>query len=211
MTEVLAASPEAVGAVARALAEGAVVGLPTDTVYGLAARLDRPAALEAVFSLKGRPAGLALPVLVAGPDQLEAVVASWPPSAAALAEAFWPGPLTLVVPGRLEVAQAVGGDGSTVGVRVPDHGFVQDLCRTSGPLAVTSANPHGEPPCTEATQVARRLPGSGAASVAVVVDGGRCEAQPSAVVDCTVEPPVPRRHGPLSWAHVEAALGRLDA
>ena len=193
--------PEAVGPVAQALDAGQVVVLPTDTVYGLAARLDRPGALATVFALKGRPPGLALPVLVGSPRQVHQVAAAWPAAAASLADRFWPGPLTLVVPALPEVGAAVGGGGGTVGVRHPRHDFVGALCRETGPLAVTSANRHGEPPCTTAQAAAELFDGD-----LLVVDGGTCDAPPSTVVDCTQSPPSCVRQGAVPWARVEEAL-----
>jgi L-threonylcarbamoyladenylate synthase len=180
-----AEAPDAVDLAERALGEG-VVALPTDTVYGLAARLDRRGALRAVFELKGRPKDLALPVLLADPEQLGAVVAAWPDPAALLAERCWPGPLTVVVPGWPQVAAAVGA-AATVGVRVPDHPFVRRLCRRVGPLAVTSANRHGQAPATSAAQVVRGFPPeerpAGGASLRLVIDGGASAGVPSTVVE----------------------------
>jgi L-threonylcarbamoyladenylate synthase len=185
----------------RALEDGEVVGIPTDTVYGLAARIDRPAAISAIFDLKGRPDDLALPVLVGKWRQVQLVAAEWPRNASMVAARFWPGPLTVVVAARPEVGPLLGGDGRTVGVRRPQHRLVQSLCADAGPLAVTSANPHGQPPCTSAAEVTAAFAGIG------VVDGGRCDGVPSTVVDCTVSPPRCLREGGVPWPWVEAALG----
>ncbi|MHB1777328.1 MAG: L-threonylcarbamoyladenylate synthase [Acidimicrobiales bacterium] len=189
--------------VAAALEAGAVVAIPTDTVYGLAARLDRPAALAAVFAAKGRPPGLALPVLVGRWSQVRPVAGRLPRTARLLAARFWPGALTVVVPALPEVGPLLGGDGRSVGLREPDHPFVRALCRRVGPVACTSANRHGEPPCATAGEVASTF---GADEVALVVDGGRCEGAPSTVVDCTVSPPACVRAGRLPWSWVEAGL-----
>src|SRR5271165_2573670 len=137
-----------------ALAAGAVVAIPTDTVYGLAARLDRPDAVAAVFELKGRPTDLALPVLIGRWGQIDQVVETWPRDASMLAARFWPGPLTVVVPARPSVGPLLGFPGTTVGIRRPKHRFVRALCQRAGPLAVTSANRHGAPPCRTAAEVA---------------------------------------------------------
>jgi L-threonylcarbamoyladenylate synthase len=190
---------------AEALAAGGVVAVPTDTIYGLAARLDRPGALEAVFALKGRPLGLALPVLVGDEGQLPGLVARWPPDAARLAQVFWPGPLTIVVEARDEIGRRLGGDGRTVGLRQPAHEVVRGLCRMSGPLAVTSANRHGDQPCTTPEEVLATF-GPGASNLAVVLDGGRCDGSPSTVVDCAASPPRCRREGGVPWDTVEDAL-----
>lgn len=187
-------------AMAGALCRGEVVVLPTDTVYGLAARLGHPGALAAVFELKERPPGLALPVLVDDIGQVGEVAAAWPAAAAVLAGRYWPGPLTLVVPARPEIAGSLGGDGTSVGVRCPDHDVVRSLCRIVGPLAVTSANRHGRQPCTTAAAAASAFPGI------LVVDGGTCEGVPSTVVDCTASPPRSLREGALAWSELAAVL-----
>jgi len=201
----------AAGPALEALDAGSVVAVPTDTVYGLAARIDRPAALAALFELKGRPADLALPVLIGRWGQLDQVAETWPRAASMLAARFWPGPLTVVVPARPALGRLLGTPGTTVGIRRPKHRFVRALCTRAGPLAVTSANRHGRPPCTTADEVAAAFgwPGTPAdtgAALAVVVDGGRCDGAPSTVVDCTVSPPACLREGAVRWDWVEAAL-----
>jgi len=188
-----------------ALDAGGVVAIPTDTVYGLAGRLDRPEALAAIFELKGRPPDLALPVLIAAPGQLPLVVGVWPETAERLSTRFWPGPLTLVVPAQPHVGRLLGGDGTTVGVRLPDHHSVQALCRRVGPLAATSANRHGAPPATTVDDVIAGFAGI-APALALVVDGGVCDGPPSTVVDCTTVPPACRREGALAWVDVAGAL-----
>lgn len=192
-----------VGEIADLFFNSGVVAIPTDTVYGLAARLDRPAALAAVFAAKGRPPGLALPVLVGRWSQVRRVAGRLPRTARLLAARFWPGALTVVVPALPEVGPLLGGDGHSVGLRQPDHPFVRALCRRVGPIACTSANRHGEPPCATALEVASTFD---ADQVALVVDGGRCEGAPSTVVDCTVNPPACVRAGRLPWSWVEAGL-----
>ena len=142
-----------------ALERGDVVGIPTDTVYGI---VTLPRFSDRLYEVKGRPRSLELPVLVADIDQAVRQTA-FPERARALAAAWWPGRLTIVVNG--------------VGLRVPDHDVPRALCRAVGPLASTSANRHGEPPLTAAAEVAS-LKG-----VAVVVDGGTCIGAPSTVVE----------------------------
>lgn len=186
-----------------ALEAGRVVAVPTDTVYGLAARLDRPEGLAAVFVAKGRPAGLALPVLVGRGRQVRQVASDWPRPASSLAARFWPGALTVVVPVRPHLGPLLGGDGGTVGLRQPDHRWVRGLCRRAGPLAVTSANLHGRPPCTTAAEVVSTFDGD---AIALVVDGGRCDGVPSTVVDCVGSPPGCLREGAIPWSWIEAAL-----
>jgi L-threonylcarbamoyladenylate synthase len=187
-----------------ALRSGAVIAIPTDTVYGLAVRLDQPSALDALFALKGRPRDLALPVLVGKWRQSRQVAADWPREASYLASRFWPGPLTVVVPARPEVGSFVGGDGKSVGVRLPDHRFVRRLCVAAGPLAVTSANPHGAPACTEAIEVASAF--AEESPLELIVDGGTCDQPTSTVVDCTVMPPRCVREGSIPWEWILASL-----
>jgi L-threonylcarbamoyladenylate synthase len=194
--------PAALAAALAALAGGAVVAVPTDTVYGLAARVDRPAAVAAIFAAKGRPADLALPVLIGRWRQVRTVAGSWPRPASTVAARFWPGPLTVVVPAVAGLGELLGSD-ETVGIRRPRHRGVEALCEAAGPLAVTSANRHGEPPCTTATAVAGQFGGD---AVPLVIDGGRCAGVPSTVVDCTVTPPACLREGGIPWEWVEAAL-----
>jgi L-threonylcarbamoyladenylate synthase len=193
----------ALAAAAAALAEGLVVAIPTDTVYGLAARIDRPDAMAAIFDAKRRPPGLALPVLVGRWHQAREVASSWPRAASMLAARFWPGALTVVVPVDPALGAELGGDGTSVGLRRPRHKFVQALCRRAGPLATTSANRHGEQPCTTATEVRGTF---GAQDVTVVIDGGTCDRPPSTVVDCTVTPPKCLREGAIPWSWLEAAM-----
>ncbi|MGH8980284.1 MAG: L-threonylcarbamoyladenylate synthase [Acidimicrobiales bacterium] len=190
-------------ATVAALDEGKVVVIPTDTVYGIGGRLDRPEAIAGVFAAKDRPAGLALPVLVGRWRQAKGVAARWPHTASMLGARFWPGALTVVVPVDPSLGALLGGDGKSVGLRHPDHRFVRDLCRRTGPLAVTSANRHGRPPCTTADAVLEEF---GADDVGLVVDGGTCDGVISTVVDCTATPPACLREGGISWTWIEASL-----
>jgi L-threonylcarbamoyladenylate synthase len=190
------------GPMLAVLRAGGVLGVPTDTVYGLAAHLDR-AAVDRIFAAKGRPADLALPVLLGARDQVDRVATSFPAAAVTLAQRFWPGPLTIVVRSRRAIGQLVGGDGRTVGLRWPNHPLVEQLCLAIGPLAVTSANRHGEPPCTSAGRVRAAF---GAGLVAAVVDGGDCSGEPSTVVDCAKRHPSCVREGAISWSEIARAL-----
>ncbi len=191
---------------AEALAGGAVVAVPTDTVYGLAVDPTQPDAVDLLFRLKGRPADVPLAILVAGPEQVDLVAGRMGAAAEVLAERFWPGPLTLVVPRRASFTADLGGPTSarrTVGVRLPDHPVVVALCRILGPLAVTSANLHGEPPATTAGAVAAAW--AGADQPAVILDGGTCDGVPSSVVECSGRDMVCLREGGLSWSTITAA------
>ncbi len=201
MTRVVRADdPSAIEQVVTALTSGQVVGIPTDTVYGLAADPFQPEAVGRVFAAKSRPDDVALPILVREWDQVELVAGVLPPLAQRLADRFWPGPLTLVVPRSGAFTADLGGPtaaSTTVGIRWPAHPVVQALCESVGPLAVTSANRHGEPPLTDAGSVAAAFAGAG---VALVLDGGACDGAPSTVVECLG--PVPRclRPGAIPWS-----------
>jgi L-threonylcarbamoyladenylate synthase len=139
-----------------ALRAGLVVAMPTDTVYGLAVDPRIPGATTAIFLLKGRPDSLALPMLVPDIASAMRLAGRMPPTALTFAAQCWPGPLTIVVD-VLPVGHAasfdLGGDGGTVGMRCPDHPVALELLRAAGPLAVTSANRHGQPALTHAWEV----------------------------------------------------------
>jgi len=186
-----------------ALGAGEVVAVPTDTVYGLAVRLTADG-VASLFALKGRPAELALPVLVGSIDQAAGIAAAWPASADALARRFWPGALTLVVPAPPAVGALVGGSGDSVGVRWPRHRMLDGLFAALGPLAVTSANRHGAPPATTIDELVAAF-GSGGGP-ALALDGGRCDGAPSTVVDCTVDPARSLRDGGVPWSEIDVVL-----
>ncbi len=175
---------------------GGLLIFPTDTVYGLAGRADLTPAVEALFAVKQRPAELRLPVLIGSLEELPRVVSFWPPGAAALAEAFWPGPLTLVVPAAPGLSPLVTARGDTVGVRMPDHAALRSwLSACAFPVAVTSANLSGSSPAVRPEEIPPEL----AKFVSLILDGGPCAGgRASTVVE--VEPSGWRllRPGPVS-------------
>lgn len=185
-----------------ALTAAQVVGLPTDTVYGLAADPFRAGATDHLFAVKGRPRSVQVPVLVADVGQALSLAAGATGQARALMERWWPGALTLVLPRRPGLVADLGHDRSTVGVRCPDHPVPRALAARLGPLATTSANRHGQPPLTTAAAVDEEL----GSQVALVLDAGPCTGTPSTVVDCTGAEPRCLRHGRIPWAEVSAGL-----
>lgn len=178
--------------------------LPTETVYGLAALPTVPGATAAVFTLKGRPETVPLAVLVDDFAQVREWVESVPDSARRLGDAYWPGPLTMVLRASPMAAPlGLGGSGITLGVRCPDHDFVRALARRVGPIASTSANRHGEPTPHTAADAAAALHGD----VDIVVDGGRCDGTPSTVVDLSGDEPRILRDGAVPAAVVFRTAG----
>ena len=189
-----------------ALRAGGIVALPTDTVYGVAVALDTPGGIEALFAAKRRPPEKGVMLLLAEAAQAPEV-ASWPPDAAALAEAFWPGGLSLIVPQRVDVPlpRALTGGAPTIGLRTPDHPAPRALAAAIGPLPTTSANVSGLPEARTAVEIVEQL----GAAIALVLDGGPAQGGPaSTVVDCTVDPPRILRTGAIVAAELERVLGR---
>ena len=179
-----------VDAAEAALRGGGAVVVPTDTVYGLAAL---PGNEDVLYTLKDRPDSVPIAVLVADVEQAT-TAGRFDERALRLADAFWPGPLTIVV-------ETTAG-GSTVGIRCPDHDLVRALCRRVGPLPTTSANRHGVPTPPTAAEAADSLAGV----PALVIDGGPCGGVASTVVDMTGDAPVVLREGAVPSSAVEAAL-----
>ncbi len=187
----------------RALGQGQPVGIPTDTIYGLAVDPFRAGATDRIFAAKRRPREVSLPVLVSGVDQALSLSTAVPALALELMARYWPGPLTIVIPAKAGLGADLGDDDLTVGVRSPDHPVPLALCAAVGPLATTSANRHGEPPMTTAAEVA----GAFGEAVPVVLDGGVCAGSPSTVVDCTGQELKLLREGRIPWAVLQRAGG----
>lgn len=190
-------------AIDAALNSGAVVALPTDTVYGLACRIDRPQAIEELFRLKGRPGDVALPILCDSLETARGLGARFTRDALSLAQQLWPGPLTLVLAAPPALATLVGAQDETVGLRVPNDEELLALLDLTGPLAVTSANLHGEPPCSNAEEIEVVF---GDRGLLTCVDGGDRRNFSSSVVSLVGSIPEIKRIGPISPAAIEAAL-----
>ena len=194
--------PRAVEIAASALRRGELVAFPTDTVYGLAAKVWDGRAVSRLFEVKGRDPLKAVAILLAGWDGLLEVAESPLEYVRRLAARFWPGPLTLVVK-RLASLPAEVSATDSIGLRVPDHPFALKLLAQVGPLAATSANRSGSPDSRTAAEVFAALSGR----IELVIDGGTTPGGvPSTVVDCTADPPALLRAGPISMQEVEAAL-----
>ena len=187
-----------------ALREGLVVAVPTDTVYGLTVDPWQPAAVARLFALKERPTSVPLPVLVMGWEQVDSLAGPLEPAAARLADRYWPGPLTLVVPRVDSFVADLGGPPSaraTVGLRWPDHPVMATLCTALGPLAVTSANRHGDAPATTAAEVEQQFAASGGQE-----PRGRARpGSPSCSMEDAAPAPRPR------WSNAMAARSSASA
>ena len=179
----------------RLLQHGAAIAFPTDTVYGVGADgLSAPAILQ-LFAIKDRPRTQAIPLLLADPADLHTVSASLPDHALPLAERYWPGGLTLVVPAAPHLPDDLLAGGTSVAVRVPDHAALRELIRQLGhPLAATSANLHGEPNPRTAQDVVAQLGGR----LPLVLDSGATPGDTaSTIVDVTGPTPRVLRQGVL--------------
>jgi L-threonylcarbamoyladenylate synthase len=197
----------AVERAAELLCVGEVVALPTETVYGLAANALDEKAIAKIFQIKGRPANNPIIVHVAGNEMAESCVKNWPSGADKLAKAFWPGPLTLVLPRAEKIPKVVTAGGETVGVRWPGHPFIQAVIRKCNfPLAAPSANLSARVSPTNAGHVRRQLGGK----IPLIVDGGQSQVGiESTVLDLTVSPPRILRPGMIHAGSLAAICGEV--
>lgn len=203
-TKIISANdPAAVDNALAVLRAGGLVAFPTDTVYGLGSLAFEAAGIARIFEVKGRDAAKAIPILVGTLEQLAEVTLLLTPSAQKLAQRYWPGALTLVVPRHPGLPENLSAT-PTVGVRMPDHHFALDLLRRAGPLAVTSANLSGRANPVSAHDVLAQLDGR----IELVVDGGDAPGGvPSTVVDCTGEQARILRHGAIADEEIAKIIG----
>ena len=204
--------PEARAEAVRVLQGGGIVAFPTDTVYGIGVSLDAPGGIERLFAAKQRPPDKAIALLIADASQA-AEIGEVNEAARVLADAFWPGGLTLVMPLRSDrsLPAALSGDPAIrqpkVGLRVPDHDAPRALARTVGPLPTTSANRSGEPEARDAEELEAVLGGA----LDLILDGGPARGGPaSTVVDTTFDPVRILRHGAISPDSIERCLTSAD-
>ena len=186
------------------LAAGGIVALPTDTVYGIAVALSTPGGIERLFAAKRRPPDKAI-VLLLGHAAQAATAATMTPAASALADALWPGGLTVIVPQRFDVPwpAALTGGAQTIGLRVPDHPAPRALAAGVGPLPTTSANVSGLPEASDAAAILGQL----GDSIDLVLDGGPAHGGPaSTVVDCSGALPAILRAGAVPTSRIAAVL-----
>lgn len=200
-----AQTPPDVEAAVAALRRGEVIGLPTETVYGLAADATNVEAVRRIFALKGRPADHPLIVHIADASGLPTWTTGASPLALRLAEAFWPGPLTMILPRSARVPEVVTGGQDTVGLRCPDHPVALAVLREfGGGLAAPSANRFGRISPTSAAHVREEFP----RGVDIILDGGDCEIGiESTIIDLSSGEQRILRPGRISAARIEAVIG----
>ena len=187
------------------LSAGEVVALPTETVYGLAANALNPEAVAKIYSIKGRPSHNPIIVHIADLPMAKRCVAAWSANAEKLANSFWPGPLTMVLPRAETIPEIVTGGGETVGVRWPAHSFIQAVIRDCGfPLAAPSANLSNAISPTSASHVSKQLGGK----LQLIVDGGASHVGiESTVIDLSLRQPRVLRPGMIHAESLAAAIG----
>ena len=198
-TEIVdASSPKVIRQAFEILQSGGLVAFPTDTVYGVGALAFDGKAVESIYTAKDRPIEKAIPILIGEAEDIRRVASEVPPMAQKLAERFWPGPLTIIVPKHRNLPDAVSAT-NTVGVRVPDHDVARSVLRAAGPMAVTSANISSQSSPSTAEEVFAQLDGR----IALIIDGGKTPGGvPSTVVDCTETKPAILRPGPISYEDI---------
>jgi L-threonylcarbamoyladenylate synthase len=206
--DVVEASPETIARAAALLRSGRLVAFPTETVYGLGANALDSAAVDRIYAAKGRPSKNPLIVHVASLADVAPLVAEWPEAAAKLAEAFWPGALTLVVRKSARVPDNVTAGGATVAIRCPAHPVAHALLKeTGGPVAAPSANRSGELSPTTAHHVSESL----GDRIELILDGGPCPGGlESTVIDLTGVVPRLLRPGLLDATQLEAVIGPVE-
>ena len=210
---ILPATPQAIADAASALRAGRLVAFPTETVYGLGADASNTEALKTLFAVKRRPADHPVIVHILQIGSLSAWARSLPAYAKALAEAFWPGPLTLILPRADKVSTLITGGQDSVGVRVPAHAIAQALLREfakrgGAGIAAPSANRFGRISATTAEHVATEF----ANEVALILDGGSCQhGIESTIVDCTGSEAALLRPGAIGLEQLTRVLGRAPS
>jgi len=205
MVRVVRATQVEIETAVQALRDGELVAFPTETVYGLGANAQNPAAVRRIFEVKGRPAHHPVIVHLDSPRYLHRWVRSVPPAALRLAEAFWPGPLTVVMPRAPHVHDAITGGQDTVAIRVPAHPMAQQLLTAfGGGIAAPSANRYGRVSPTRAEHVREEF----GDTLRVILDGGECQiGLESTIVSCDGESVRLLRPGGVTATQLRAVVG----
>ena len=190
------------------LQEGEAVAFPTETVYGLGADAIRSEAIDKIYLAKGRPSDNPLIIHIGAFEQIKDYAREVPQKAQQLIDAFWPGPLTIILPKQDCLADNATAGLDSVGIRMPSHPVAMELLKKVNlPIAAPSANTSGRPSPTSAEHVVDDLDGR----IAGIVDGGEVNiGLESTVIDCTVEPPIILRPGEVTREEIEAVIGKVD-
>lgn len=197
-------SPKAIPAALKVLNQDGLIAFPTDTVYGLASRLNSSAAIEKLFLAKGRDFNKAIAVLIGDLEQIHLVSSYFPPSAMLLAKIFWPGALTMVVTRQPSLPVNLSPN-DTIGVRIPNFLFTRQLLRAAGPLATTSANLSGMANPLSAQDVLSQLDGR----INLILDGGSVPGGvPSTIVGCMTDEIQIFRQGAISEEEIRKTLNQ---
>lgn len=207
-TKLLKAEEESIRLAGKMLSEGQVVAIPTETVYGLAADAFNGSAVSQIFKAKGRPQDNPLIVHISSVCQVDLLARRFPEKAMKLAEKFWPGPLTMILPKRAEIPDEVTCGLDTVGIRFPSNKTAQAIITAAGtPLAAPSANRSGSPSPTTAQHVFDDMEGR----IPLIIDGGECEVGlESTVITLATETPVLLRPGAITHEQLQKAIGKVD-
>ncbi len=209
-TQLLTNSKEDIEAAAGILKEGGLVAIPTETVYGLAADALNPCAVSSIFEAKGRPSDNPLIVHISHVDEIEKydLVREFPKSARLLAEKFWPGPLTIIMPKSDSVPRETTGGLDSVAIRLPSHPVAREIIKAAGcPLAAPSANLSGSPSPTTAQHVLADMQGR----IPAIVEGGSCEVGlESTVITVCTETPTVLRPGKVTLEELRDVLGEVN-
>ena len=179
----------------QCLKSGGIIAIPTDTVYGLGADPFNADAVQKLYTIKGRPDGKPIPLVLSSVADVHRVAQNLPGFFFHLTDRFWPGGLTIIVEAK-DLLSVLTAGGNTVGVRIPDNPLLLQILQAfGGPAAITSANLSGEPPATSPQEIGEAL----ASRIDLIVDGGKTPGPiPSTVYDISVSPPLIRRHGVIS-------------
>lgn len=205
-TQILKPDKKSIELACSLIKNGEVVGVPTETVYGLAGDANNPEAIKKIFEAKGRPADNPLIVHISNLSQLDGLVREFSNDAKALADAFWPGPLTIIMPKGKNVCDATCAGLDSVGIRMPANEIAREIIEKSNiPFAAPSANISGKPSPTNANDVFEDMNGK----INLIIDGGECQAGvESTVVSVLNETPVILRPGVVTKAQMEAVLNK---
>lgn len=195
-------NPLAISECKKSISAGGVIIFPTDTVYGIGCSAYQPIPIKRIFEIKGRDFSKPLPILIGDLEQINLVASGLDQRSEKLIKTFWPGPLTIILPMQTSLPPNLS-PYETVGIRMPNHPWLLDLIRKSGPLAATSANTSGSPEARNVEEVIKTLGGR----IDLIIDGGQsCSHLPSTVVNCQSTEIKVLREGPISEAAIFASL-----